>query len=62
MTRLREKYRTEHNDIIRELCEEWGARNRVEVKIDRLVSAGNQILLTIASEAQSRSGQPSTRW
>ena len=44
------------NDIIRELCEEWGAKNRVEVKIDRLVSAGNQILLTIASEAQSRSG------
>jgi ABC-type glycerol-3-phosphate transport system substrate-binding protein len=44
------------NDIIRDLCEEWGAKNRVEVKIDRLVSAGNQILLTIASEAQSRSG------
>ncbi|MDO9711965.1 ABC transporter substrate-binding protein [Paracraurococcus lichenis] len=44
------------NDIIRELCEEWGAKNRMEVRIDRLVSAGNQILLTIASQAQSRSG------
>ena len=44
------------NDIIRELCEEWGRRTGSEVKIDRLVSAGNQILLTIASEAQSRSG------
>ncbi|TCZ56742.1 ABC transporter substrate-binding protein [Roseicella aquatilis] len=44
------------NTIIRELCEEWGAKNRVEVKIDYLVSAGNQILMAIASEAQSRSG------
>ena len=44
------------NHVISELCEEWGAKNRVEVKIDRLVSAGNQILLTIASQALSRSG------
>lgn len=44
------------NGIIRELCEEWGAKNRVEVKLDFLTSAGNQILLTIASQAQSRSG------
>jgi ABC-type glycerol-3-phosphate transport system substrate-binding protein len=44
------------NHVISELCEEWGAKNRVEVRIDRLVSAGNQILLTIASQALSRSG------
>jgi len=44
------------NTRIKELCQEWGERNRVEVTLDFLVSAGNQILLTIASQAQSRSG------
>jgi ABC-type glycerol-3-phosphate transport system substrate-binding protein len=44
------------NTAITELCREWGEKNRVEVKLDFLVSAGNQILLTIASEAQSKSG------
>ncbi len=44
------------NGIMRELCAEWGQRNRVEVQIDFITSVGNQNLLTIAAQAQSRSG------
>ena len=44
------------NGIMRELCKEWGDRNRVEVQIDFITSVGNQNLLTIAAQAQSRSG------
>lgn len=44
------------NGALRELCAEWGQRNRVEVNIDFITSVGNQNLLTIAAQAQSRSG------
>jgi ABC-type glycerol-3-phosphate transport system substrate-binding protein len=44
------------NNIMRELCKEWGDRNRVEVQMDFITSVGNQNLLTIAAQAQSRSG------
>ncbi|MCB4823407.1 ABC transporter substrate-binding protein [Roseicella aerolata] len=44
------------NNIMRELCREWGERNRVEVVSDFITSVGNQNLLTIAAQAQSRSG------
>jgi ABC-type glycerol-3-phosphate transport system substrate-binding protein len=44
------------NGIMRELCKEWGDRNRVEVQSDFITSVGNQNLLTIAAQAQSRSG------
>ena len=44
------------NNIMRELCNEWGERNRVEVQMDFITSVGNQNLLTIAAQAQSRSG------
>ena len=44
------------NGILRELCAEWGRANRVEVNIDFITSVGNQNLLTIAAQAQSRSG------
>jgi ABC-type glycerol-3-phosphate transport system substrate-binding protein len=44
------------NDVLRRLCAEWGQRNRVEVQLDFITSVGNQNLLTIAAQAQSRSG------
>ena len=31
------------------LCEEWGAKNKVEVEIDYVTSQGNKNLLTIAA-------------
>lgn len=44
------------NDVLRRLCGAWGQANRVEVQIDFITSVGNQNLLTIAAQAQSRSG------
>ena len=44
------------NGIMRELCKEWGERNRVDVEVDFITSVGNQNLLTIAAQAQARSG------
>lgn len=44
------------NNAMRELCAEWGERNRVNVQVDFITSVGNQNLLTIAAQAQSRSG------
>ena len=38
------------------LCQEWGAKNKVEVSIDYITSQGGKHLLTIAAEAQARSG------
>ncbi|MCB4820196.1 ABC transporter substrate-binding protein [Roseicella aerolata] len=44
------------NGVMRELCKEWGDKNRVDVQIDFITSVGNQTLLTIAAQAQARSG------
>ena len=44
------------NNASKQLCEEWGAKEKVEVSIDYITSQGNKNLLTIAAEAQARSG------
>jgi len=44
------------NNASKALCEEWGAKNKVEVSIDYITSQGNKNLLTIAAESQARSG------
>jgi ABC-type glycerol-3-phosphate transport system substrate-binding protein len=44
------------NGILRDLCKEWGDANRVNVQLDFITSVGNQNLLTIAAQAQARSG------
>jgi len=44
------------NNASKTLCEEWGAREKVEVSIDYITSVGNKNMLTIAAEAQARSG------
>lgn len=44
------------NVVMRELCTEWGRANRVDVQMDTVTSNGNQILLTINAQAQSRTG------
>ena len=44
------------NNASKTLCEEWGEKNKVEVSIDYITSQGNKNLLTIAAEAQARSG------
>jgi ABC-type glycerol-3-phosphate transport system substrate-binding protein len=44
------------NDVLRRLCAQWGERNRANINVDFITSVGNQNLLTIAAQAQSRSG------
>ena len=44
------------NPVLKGLVDEWAAKNKVEVTIDFIASAGNKMILTQAAEAQSRSG------
>jgi hypothetical protein len=44
------------NPALRELCAEWGARERVDVQVDFITTVGRQLELTIAAQALSRSG------
>jgi ABC-type glycerol-3-phosphate transport system substrate-binding protein len=44
------------NSASTELVNEWAAKEKVEVSIDYITSQGNKNLLTIAAEAQARSG------
>ena len=44
------------NNAMRELCGKWGRDNRVNVQLDFINTTGNQLQLTAAAQAQSRSG------
>ncbi|HJQ58462.1 MAG TPA: extracellular solute-binding protein [Vineibacter sp.] len=44
------------NKASEELVKEWAAKEKVDAKIDYITSQGNKLTLTIAAEAQARSG------
>jgi ABC-type glycerol-3-phosphate transport system substrate-binding protein len=44
------------NRITTEAVQEWGAKNKVAVQVDYIPSQGQKNLLTIAAEAQAKSG------
>jgi ABC-type glycerol-3-phosphate transport system substrate-binding protein len=44
------------NDVLTKLCNEWAAKEKVDIKIDYIPSQGNKNLLTIAAEAQAKAG------
>jgi ABC-type glycerol-3-phosphate transport system substrate-binding protein len=44
------------NSASQKLCEEWAAKEKVELSIDYIPSQGFKLLLTVAAEAQARSG------
>jgi ABC-type glycerol-3-phosphate transport system substrate-binding protein len=44
------------NDALTKLCNAWAAKEKVDLKIDYITAQGNKLLLTIASEAQTRAG------
>jgi len=44
------------NNTLTKLCQEWGAKEKVEVTIDYITSQGDKLNLTQAAEAQARSG------
>ena len=44
------------NEVMRTQCAAWGARNQVEVMADFITSVGEKNRLTIAAEAQAKTG------
>lgn len=44
------------NDVLTKLCNEWGAKENVPIKIDYIPTIGNKIGLTIAAESQAKAG------
>src|SRR5215207_10772622 len=44
------------NNTLTKLCKEWGEKEKVEVEIDYITSVGEKNQLTIAAEAQAKSG------
>ncbi|MGE0724632.1 MAG: ABC transporter substrate-binding protein [Alphaproteobacteria bacterium] len=44
------------NNALTALCNEWAAKEKVDISIDYITSQGNKILLTITAESQARSG------
>ena len=44
------------NNILSKLCNDWAAKEKVDLKIDYITSQGNKILLTGTAEAQAKAG------
>src|SRR5947207_13414753 len=44
------------NDTLTKICNEWAAKEKVEIKIDYITSQSDKLNLTGAAEAQARSG------
>jgi ABC-type glycerol-3-phosphate transport system substrate-binding protein len=44
------------NDTLTKLCNEWAAKEKVDISIDYITSQGDKNILTIAAEQQARSG------
>lgn len=46
----------EGNEVMKKQCEAWGAKHQVEVQPDFITSVGSKNILTIAAEAQAKTG------
>src|ERR1700679_2997717 len=46
----------EGNDVMKKQCDAWGAKNQVDVQADFVTSVGSKNILTIAAEAQAKTG------
>src|ERR1700761_567040 len=44
------------NDAMRKLVTAWAEKNKVEVQLDFLTAIGNKIMITMAAEAQAKTG------
>ncbi|HWT10322.1 MAG TPA: ABC transporter substrate-binding protein, partial [Roseomonas sp.] len=44
------------NDALKQLAQRFGEQNRINMTLDFINTTGNQLQLTIAAQAQSRSG------
>jgi ABC-type glycerol-3-phosphate transport system substrate-binding protein len=46
----------EGNEVMKKQCAEWAAKNQVDVQADFVTSVGSKNILTIAAEAQAKTG------
>ena len=44
------------NDVLTKMCQEWAAKEKVDIKIDYIPSQGRKNYITIAAEAQAKAG------
>src|SRR5438067_3161751 len=44
------------NDVLAKICRDWAEKEKVALQLDFITSQGSKLLLTIAAEAQARSG------
>ena len=44
------------NDVLTKMCQEWAAKEKVDIKIDYIPSQGQKNILTIAAESQAKAG------
>src|SRR5436190_1660812 len=44
------------NDVLAKLCQQWAEKEKVDIKVDFVTSQGDKLMLTIAAEAQAKSG------
>ena len=44
------------NEVMEQICAEWGAANNVDIKVDFITSIGNKLLLTAQAEARAETG------
>jgi ABC-type glycerol-3-phosphate transport system substrate-binding protein len=44
------------NEALQKLCDEWAAKEKVDLQVDFITSQGDKLLLTIAAEQQAKSG------
>ncbi len=44
------------SEVIEKLCREWAAKEKVDLAFDLITSNGDKLILTIAAEAQAKSG------
>ncbi|MFP6714718.1 MAG: hypothetical protein VCB14_06175 [Alphaproteobacteria bacterium] len=42
--------------MLRQICEQWGANNGVEVTVDFITIIGNKLLLTAQAESRAKTG------
>jgi hypothetical protein len=44
------------NEPMAKLCQQWAAKEKVDLSIDFITSNGNKLIMTVAAEAQAKSG------
>ena len=44
------------NDVLAKICQDWAAKEKVELRLDFVTSLGNKLVLTITAEAQAKAG------